>query len=414
MQADKSRRVSHAGNFLPADTAPLFSGMHEPSCCIYDVRIVQCLRKQSRSGSLIHPGETSDPKNYGLEKPRGPSCGPKGPMVTENFISVIIPVHNGGATIGRCLEAVFASRYPRFEVIAVDDRSTDNSPDIISRYPCTLVRLETHAGASAARNAGARRSTGDYLFFIDADCILQEDTLTLVNDALTGAGPVIVGGTYTPLPFDSGFFSAFQSVFIHYSETKRRTPDYIATHALAVQADLFRRSGGFTEDFLPILEDVEFSHRLRRLGYRLVMDPRIQVRHIFNFTLLRSIRNAYRKSRYWTVYSLGARDLLADSGTASREMKVNGACLLVSGTFLALGIVMQHALFPALILLVTGWNAYLSRKLLAAFFRAGGLPFAVLATLYYLTLYPAAALAGAARGMLSWRETSIPPRGAGA
>ncbi|HWR72893.1 MAG TPA: glycosyltransferase family A protein, partial [Nitrospirota bacterium] len=136
-------------------------------------------------------------------------------VVTENLISVIIPVHNGEATIGKCLEAVFASRYARFEVIVVDDRSTDDSPDIIGRYPCRLVRLETHAGASAARNAGARQSTGEYLFFIDADCVLQEDTLSRVNSALAGAGPAVVGGTYTPLPFDSGFFSTFQSVFIY-------------------------------------------------------------------------------------------------------------------------------------------------------------------------------------------------------
>src|SRR5512134_483720 len=101
-------------------------------------------------------------------------------MSAEHFISVIIPVHNGGATIGKCLEAVFASRYTRFEVIVVDDRSTDNSLEIIGWYPCRVVRLEAHAGASAARNAGARQSTGNYLFFIDADCVLLENTLSRV------------------------------------------------------------------------------------------------------------------------------------------------------------------------------------------------------------------------------------------
>lgn len=333
-------------------------------------------------------------------------------MVTEKLISVIIPVHNGGATISRCLEAVFASRYARFEVIVVDDRSTDNSREIIGRYPCRLVRLENHAGASAARNAGARRSAGDYLFFIDADCVLREDTLSRVNSALAGAGTAVVGGTYTPLPFDNGFFSAFQSVFIHYSETKRSTPDYIATHALAVQAGLFRKTGGFTEEFLPILEDVEFSHRLRKQGIRLIMDPGIQVRHIFNFTLARSLRNAFRKSRWWTVYSLGAGDLLSDSGTASHELKVNGITLLLSAalSFSALLTGSPRFLLPVPLFLAV--NLWMNRALLAAFARAGGPLFAARASLYYLTLYPAAVLAGACAGLLRHIRSAVPARGA--
>ena len=333
-------------------------------------------------------------------------------MSTENFISVIIPVHNGGATIGRCLEAVFASRYTRFEVIVVDDRSTDNSLEIIGRYPCRLVRLEDHAGASAARNAGARQSTGEYLFFIDADCVLLVDTLSRVNSALAGAGTAVVGGTYTPLPFDSGFFSAFQSVFIHYSETKRMPPDYIATHALAVQADIFRRTGGFTEEFLPILEDVEFSHRLRNQGVQLIMDPGIQVRHIFNFTLARSLRNAFRKSRYWTVYSLGAGDLLSDSGTASHELKANGIAFLLSAglSFSALAAGSPQFLLPLPLFLAV--NLWMNRPLLAAFADAGGPFFAARAALYYLTLYPAAVLAGACTGLLQHLRPAITTRGA--
>ncbi len=333
-------------------------------------------------------------------------------MSAEHFISVIIPVHNGEATIGRCLEAVFASRYARFEVIVVDDRSTDDSPDIIGRYPCRLVRLKAHAGASAARNAGARQSMGDYLFFIDADCVLREDTLSRVNSALAGAGSAVVGGTYTTLPFDSGFFSVFQSVFIHYSETKRIPPDYIATHALAVQAGLFRRTGGFTEEFLPILEDVEFSHRLRKQGVQLIMDRGIQVRHIFNFTLARSLRNAFRKSRYWTVYSIGAGDLLSDSGTASHGLKANGITFLLT-TGLSLSALLMGSLQLLLpVPLFVAVNLWMNRALLAAFVSAGGPFFAARAALYYLTLYPAAVLAGACTGLLQYIRPHFPARSA--
>ena len=249
-----------------------------------------------------------------------------------SFISIIIPNYNGGRTINGCLESIFAVQDDGIEVIVVDDRSDDGSRDIIRAYPCRLIAREQRSGAAAARNAGAAQSRGEVLFFIDADCRLMQDTLPVLRKSLDKypAGTVI-GGTYTPMPADAGFFSRFQSVFINYSETKNSAhPDYIASHAMAVPADTFRLAGGFPEHFLPILEDVEFSHRLRRKGVRLVMDPDLQVRHQFDFTLGKSLRNAARKTRYWIEYSLTNKDLLSDSGTASIEMKINGIAWLLS------------------------------------------------------------------------------------
>ena len=216
-----------------------------------------------------------------------------------DFVSIIIPNYNGATTIARCLEAALASRYPRFEVIVVDDCSSDNSIEIIKQFPCRLVQLETHVGTSRARNVGAANSKGDILFFTDADCMLKEDTLEHAGKALAAAGSdVVMGGTYTLIPFDNTFFSLFQSVFINYSETKRRTnPDYVAAHAMMVNAEVFRDRSGFREDFLPILEDVEFSHRLRRTGCELAVNPAIQVQHIFNFSLFGSLVNAFNKSK---------------------------------------------------------------------------------------------------------------------
>ena len=316
------------------------------------------------------------------------------------FISVIIPNYNGGKTIGDCLEAVLASDYGEFEVIVVDDCSSDDSIEVIKRFPCKLVRLDRHSGAAKARNAGAWQSRGEILFFTDADCLLQHDTLTVASETAALEGPdVIVGGTYTLLPHDKRFFSRFQSVFINYSETKQAAnPDYLATHALAIHARTFRDNHGFAEDFLPILEDVEFSHRLRRAGYRLVLSPAIQVRHIFNYSLYRSLRNAIRKARYWTLYSLRNRDLLRDSGTASTELKLNVAAYLAVAlllfTYFASG--NSVLLVPAAMVLAT--NAWVSRGLLKAFFRTGGLGFASAAALYYLLLYPLAVGLGAGIG----------------
>lgn len=320
----------------------------------------------------------------------------------EQFLSIIIPNYNGSRTIGTCLESIFAINDVDREVIVVDDCSNDHSVDIIRQYPCKLIRLEQHAGASAARNAGAINSTGSVLFFTDADCLLKENTLSIVRRNLAMHPPdVVIGGTYTPIPYDPGFFSLFQSVFIHHSETKNSgNPDYLATHALVIHAETFKKSGGFTENFLPILEDVEFCHRLRRAGYRLVMDPDLQVRHIFNLSFAKSLRNAVRKTRYWTEYSLGNRDLFADSGTASGEIKISGVTWLATVLLTLLFLVFGDRGFLTPLPLLWGGGIFVNRHLFKAFLKAGSASFALMAGVYYMMVYPAAVWTGFFRGAI--------------
>jgi glycosyltransferase involved in cell wall biosynthesis len=328
----------------------------------------------------------------------------------EKSISVVIPNYNKASTIGRCLEAAFSSNYENYEVVIVDDRSEDNSIEVIKRFPCKLICLENHSGTSKARNIGAQNSSGEFIFFTDADCLLQPDTLSIVNRTLAslpsspkgvkGEG-VVLGGTYTKMPFDRDFFSTFQSAFVHYSETKKPdAPDYIPAHAMIIHKSTFIKSGGFPEDFMPILEDVEFTHRLKRSGSRLVMSPEIQVQHIFNFTLMRSLFNAYRKTTYWCTYSFGNRDILTDSGSASVELKTNVASFLLSVLIITLwAIAQQQAILYGIPLLFIS-NVAVSRNQIKLFYRTKGVLFAVSALCYYAFIYPLPIAMGTATGFL--------------
>ncbi len=301
------------------------------------------------------------------------------------------------------MAAAFGSNYNNFDVIVVDDCSWDSSISIIEKYPCRLIRLSEHGGASKARNTGAQNSTGEVLFFIDGDCLLQSDTLAKAAAAYQDAGPeIIIGGTYTLLPYDQQFFSIFQSIYIHYSETKNLlNPDYVATHAMLMAKDLFQESGGFNENFMPILEDVEFSHRLKKRGVSLRMAPEIQVQHIFNFTLAKSMRNGIRKSKYWSIYSIKNRDLLSDSGTASQEFKFNVLSCFANILLVFLGVLLQSWAFILPVLLLTGSNLYLNRHLARAFYSVRGPFFAIAALLYYTLIYPFAVGIGVCSGLFS-------------
>ena len=226
---------------------------------------------------------------------------------------------------------------------------------------------------------GPTGSTGEALFFIDNDCIVTDATIPQVRKNLSLHPPgVVVGGTYTPVPYDTRFFSAFQSAFINYFETKNVSePDYLATHALVIRAASFKEIGGFTEDFLPILEDVEFSHRLARNGFKLIMDPDLQVRHIFHHTLERSLLNAFNKTRYWIEYSLANRDLFADSGTASREIKINGVTWLVTVALVLMYLTIAYwSCLLAPLPFLWAANLFMNRRLYNAFLKAQGAWFA--------------------------------------
>jgi glycosyltransferase involved in cell wall biosynthesis len=85
-------------------------------------------------------------------------------------VSVIVPVHNGAATVGRALESIFAQTFSDCEIIVVDDGSTDASASVLAGYGdrILVVRLR-NGGASVARNAGVRASSGEYLAFLDDD-----------------------------------------------------------------------------------------------------------------------------------------------------------------------------------------------------------------------------------------------------
>jgi glycosyltransferase involved in cell wall biosynthesis len=337
--------------------------------------------------------------------------------VMNKRISVIIPVYNGSSTIEKCLGAAVASEYDNFEIIVIDDCSIDNTAEIINKFPCIFLHLDKNSGASKARNTGARNSTGDILFFIDADCILQKDTLKNVNKAFKEfsllhppldkgeRGGVVIGGTYTKVPYDDVFFSTFQSIFINYSETKKKEPDYIASHAMAIESRLFAESNGFPERFLPIIEDVEFSHRLRKTGIKLMMLPEILVQHIFDFDFSKSLKNAFRKSKYWTAYSLGNNDVLSDSGTASLELKANVSTFFLNALLIPVSHVLQNYAVLLSAILFFSFNLFLSRGLIRSFFDSKGLLFSVMATLYYSLVYPFAVGAGAFSGIIEYIKT---------
>ena len=177
------------------------------------------------------------------------------PSNTGLKFSVIIPMYNAEKTISRALQSVLNQSYTSYEIIVVDDASTDSSCDIITKYKIDnvqLIKKQTNTGSSDTRNIGMNIAKGHYIAFLDADDIWHKDKLTLVNDAI-----ISIPGLYL-------FFHPFTQEDINhnplpgkleisrYPFVKLLPSNKIATSCAIIRNDTsfrFEQSMRYTEDF---------------------------------------------------------------------------------------------------------------------------------------------------------------------
>src|SRR5690242_3361023 len=95
--------------------------------------------------------------------------------VTATNISVIVPTYHAASCLRLCLDHIYNSTAQAFEVIVVDDGSTDNSVDIAREYSAKVIPLGSNYGPAHARNVAARAARGDVLLFLDSDVCARPD-----------------------------------------------------------------------------------------------------------------------------------------------------------------------------------------------------------------------------------------------
>lgn len=102
----------------------------------------------------------------------------------EPRFSLIIPSYNRAATLGRAIESILQQSYRAFEIIVVDDGSTDQTRQLLESYPQVTYYYQVNQGVSAARNRGAEMATGDWLIFLDSDDELLPPALEEFAEAI--------------------------------------------------------------------------------------------------------------------------------------------------------------------------------------------------------------------------------------
>jgi glycosyltransferase involved in cell wall biosynthesis len=198
-------------------------------------------------------------------------------------VSVIIPAYNAGHTLAACLAALKNQTYPadRFEIIVVDDGSTDDTRAVAEAAGVQVVTIP-HSGPAIARNQGAAVARGRFLLFTDADCVPVPEWLAALVRAVDQEGVVAAKGVYRTR--QAGIIPRFvQLEFEEKYARMARQPfiRYVDTYSVAYRPVVFQQHGGFDPAFSHFrsLEDTELAFRLGQLGYRMVFAPAAAVYH---------------------------------------------------------------------------------------------------------------------------------------
>jgi O-antigen biosynthesis protein len=194
---------------------------------------------------------------------------PKDPQLPR--VSVVVASYNASRTLQACLNSVTRLRYPDYEVILVDDGSTDDTTALASKFPdVRYVRHPHNLGLSEARNTGIAAARGEIVAFTDADCRADEDWLYyLVTDLIRG-GYAGIGGPNLLPPEDSCVASVVMASPggpAHVMLTDRLA-EHIPGCNMAFYKWVFLEAGGFDPQFRCAGDDVDMCWRLQHAGYR--------------------------------------------------------------------------------------------------------------------------------------------------
>ncbi|MDQ3120552.1 MAG: glycosyltransferase [Verrucomicrobiota bacterium] len=212
---------------------------------------------------------------------------PRPPLRREPMISVIVCSYNGAPTLAACLDSLGKIAYPAYEVILVDDGSTDDTAEIAARYPqIRYVRQENH-GLSHARNTGAAAAQGEVLAYTDSDCMADTDWLYYLVATLLSGNYAGVGGPNVSPPAQNWIQASIAAAPGGPSHVL--LTDTVAEHIpgcnMAWYRWAFDNVGGFDPEYRKAGDDVDFCWRIQQAGHEIAYSPTAIVWHHRRFTL---------------------------------------------------------------------------------------------------------------------------------
>ena len=307
---------------------------------------------------------------------------------TDPYITIIIPVYNGASFLPQCLDAISKSSYRSFEIIAVDDCSTDDSAEICKSYGAKVLATSRQSGPGAARNLAAESAVGEILFFVDADVVVKPETIGLVADRFENQPEIsALFGSYDDEPAEKNFLSQYKNLQHHFVHQNSRSDASTFWAGLgAIRRRVFLEFDGFDcKKFgAPMIEDIDLGFRLRKAGHQILLDPNIQAKHLKKWMVMNHLRTEILcRALPWSRLILEDQGMINDMNLKTQD-RLSAVLLAFSLLLLPLAIWK-----PALIFIIVGCLTaiiFLNKEILTFYARKRGFLFALM-TLPWQLLY---------------------------
>lgn len=325
-------------------------------------------------------------------------------------MSIIIPTFNGASRIDNCLDALLKQQTVDrdVEILVVNDGSTDNTADMVTRYSGIRLVSQANAGPAAARNRGASEARGTIILFTDDDCVPLSNWLDAMIKPFDD--PEVVGAKGVYRTRQKSLVARF--VQVEYEDRYRMMADldsidFIDTYSAAFRRDRFLEMTGYDTSFpVACAEDVELSYRMSARGWKMKFVPAAIVYHTHPDTLWQYLKKKY-KFAFWRVLAVRKNPSKAvkDSHTP-QLMKLQ---LLFAPAFLVAA-AFDLVVWPAIPASVLVFAAFLLSTLPFALRALGKDPIVGLLAPALLAARSCAQLLGVSAGFIYARRTPVESR----
>ncbi len=239
-------------------------------------------------------------------------------------LSVIIPTYNRENTIEKCLDAVFNSYFKDFEIIVVDDCSTDSTLEKLKKYECRVIELKRNRGVANARNVGAKHAKADLLVFVDSDLMVYKNTFSKMLEVYeSGQDIKVVGAVESGKCFSPKFSDNFCTLKICYDYKWKKGVKFVDNYSAfnsecgLIEKKVFEEVGGFNTKYKGAgVEEYDTGYEIIRHGYKNYIAPDILCDHVPKPLKNRAIKLFHRTATYVPLF-LKKKSFEATGGTGT-------------------------------------------------------------------------------------------------
>lgn len=275
-------------------------------------------------------------------------------MAFSKNVQIVIPTFNSGRTIERCLKSVLRQSYRRWDLLIIDNNSTDHTVEIAEKTIFNVDVVKGDYNRSEAYNFALKHSDAKYFVFVDSDCVLPNNWLEILMLEVKKSGTNVgaIGGFYKT-PEEAKFWAKLVGKELESRRMKKGVVPRLPTGCLLIKRKMLEKIP-FNET-LKTAEETDWGYRLSSAGYEILYIPEADVWHYHRNSVGKYFRQQFEYGYRIPAFYLKSRRAVAGDQITSFWMNIQPIVLAVSLLFSLFG-------FPYFLFGMFGYWVILSLK----------------------------------------------------